>query len=137
MLVPPILSTRFGSGGTIQNSTASPILSNGLRPLSSLPKGKRKSVHWLTPTSSERVFSARGLTDLGYTVFGGQDSPYLWCKTPNKVSSWNFFDYLLERYQIVSIPGSGFGQSGEGFIRFSGFADPSSLGEALQRLKNG
>lgn len=77
----------------------------------------------------------QGLIDLGYTVFGGQDSPYLWCKTPQKISSWDFFDYLLERYQIVSIPGSGFGHSGEGFIRFSGFADPSSLGEALQRLK--
>lgn len=99
------------------------------------PQGQQE-IRALVGSYLERARLFRqGLIDLGYTVFGGQDSPYLWCKTPQKVSSWDFFDYLLERYQIVSIPGSGFGHSGEGFIRFSGFADPSSLGEALQRLK--
>jgi len=80
-----------------------------------------------------RMFREK-LTDAGFSVYGGVDSPYLWCKTPPKISSWNFFDYLLETHQVISIPGSGFGQSGDGYVRFSAFADPSALGEALKRF---
>lgn len=76
-----------------------------------------------------------GLQKLGYTVYGGVDSPYLWCKTPPKVNSWEFFDFLLENAHIVSIPGSGFGQEGNGYIRFSAFAEPTVIAEALQRFK--
>ena len=101
------------------------------------PEGQRE-VNALVNSYLERAHLFRqGLSGLGYTVYGGKDSPFLWCKTPEKVSSWNFFDYLLEQNQIISIPGSGFGLAGEGFVRFSAFADPSSLGEALERLKKG
>lgn len=76
----------------------------------------------------------KGLQNLGFTVYGGQDAPYLWCKTPSQCSSWNFFDLLLQEYQIISLPGRGFGHCGEGFVRFSAFANSSSLNKALNRL---
>ena len=75
-----------------------------------------------------------GLKKLGYTVFGGIDSPYIWCKTPPKITSWQFFDFLLDHANIVSIPGLGFGLEGDGYIRFSAFAEP--IGESLNRFKN-
>ena len=99
------------------------------------PQGQ-KEVKALVDSYLERArHFGQGLSDVGYTVYGGKDSPYLWCKTPDKISSWTFFDYLLQQNQIISLPGSGFGQGGEGFIRFSAFANPSSLCEALERLK--
>ena len=76
-----------------------------------------------------------GLKSIGYTVYGGVDSPYLWCKTPPKISSWAFFDFLLENAHIVAIPGSGFGPGGEGFIRFSAFANLEVIDETLVRFQ--
>lgn len=76
-----------------------------------------------------------GLKAIGYTVYGGIDSPYVWCKTPPKVSSWEFFDFILENIQVVTIPGAGFGLDGEGYIRFSGFAETPVIQETLQRFK--
>ncbi|HSX37655.1 MAG TPA: LL-diaminopimelate aminotransferase [Chlamydiales bacterium] len=96
----------------------------------------QEEVKALVRTYLERTGLLRqGLQNLGYTVYGGKDAPFLWCKTPSNMTSWQFFDFLLEHYQIVSIPGSGFGQSGEGFVRFSGFANPATLQMALQRLQ--
>lgn len=76
-----------------------------------------------------------GLKAIGYTVYGGVDSPYLWCKTPPRVSSWEFFNFLLENIHVVAIPGSGFGPGGEGFIRFSAFADLEVIDETLLRFQ--
>jgi len=75
-----------------------------------------------------------GLKNLGFVVYGGIDSPYIWCKSPNNLSSWQFFDLLLNQ-NIVTIPGSGFGQSGKGFVRFSGFASKEVIEKALTNLK--
>ncbi len=98
------------------------------------PQGQ-KEVKALVSSYLERAkMFHHGLKRLGYTVYGGVNSPYLWCKTPGGIDSWQFFDFLLKERQIISIPGSGFGQSGEGFVRFSAFADPFALSEALQRL---
>jgi LL-diaminopimelate aminotransferase len=77
-----------------------------------------------------------GLKGLGYTVFGGVDAPYLWVKTPDSFDSWSFFDHLLERARVISLPGSGFGRHGEGFIRLTAFAQRESIDRALERLKN-
>ncbi|MBI5346320.1 MAG: LL-diaminopimelate aminotransferase [Chlamydiae bacterium] len=77
-----------------------------------------------------------GLQKAGFTVFGGIDSPYVWCKTLNKMNSWDFFDYLLEKARIVTTPGSGFGPFGEEFVRFSGFASEDTVKKALNRLKD-
>ena len=62
-----------------------------------------------------------GLSEAGYTVFGGVNAPYIWLKTPDNMSSWDFFDYLLENVNIVGTPGSGFGPSGEGYFRLTAF----------------
>jgi len=76
-----------------------------------------------------------GLKRLGYTVYGGIDSPYIWCKCPKNLSSMEFFDYLLEN-NIVAIPGIGFGICGEGFVRFSGFASLKTINETLKKLSS-
>lgn len=76
-----------------------------------------------------------GLSQLGFTVFGGQNAPYIWLKTPENFDSWSFFDYLLQEVQIVGTPGAGFGPSGEGYFRLSAFALRESVQEALSRLK--
>lgn len=75
-----------------------------------------------------------GIIKLGYQCFGGDNSPYLWWKTPNNLSSWEFFDYLLQKYHILTIPGIGFGECGEGYVRVSAFSTPSKTTEALNRL---
>ncbi len=74
------------------------------------------------------------LTKLGYQIYGGQNAPYIWLKTPDGLSSWDFFDRLLTKVNIVSTPGSGFGPSGEGYLRLSAFAQPADVKEAMQRF---
>jgi len=76
-----------------------------------------------------------GLINLGYSVFGGIHSPYIWCKTKNNMSSWEFFDHLLKNAQIITIPGSGFGKCGEGFVRFSAFAKQDIIEKSLNNLQ--
>lgn len=75
-----------------------------------------------------------GLTKAGYSVVGGINSPYLWIKTPGDMTSWEFFDYLLERYHIVGTPGSGFGPSGEGYFRLTAFNSRENTVKAIERL---
>jgi LL-diaminopimelate aminotransferase len=76
-----------------------------------------------------------GLKKLGFTCFGGIDSPYIWWKTPKETSSWDFFDHLLQRCQLISIPGKGFGEYGEGYVRLSAFTTPEKTSLALERLQ--
>ena len=76
------------------------------------------------------------LTEAGYEVFGGVNAPYIWVKTKNDMSSWDFFDKVLNEANVVGTPGSGFGPAGEGYFRFSAFADRESTMEAMERIKN-
>ena len=76
----------------------------------------------------------RSLEKLGYGVYGGINAPYIWMKTPNGVSSWEFFDRLLKKANVVGTPGSGFGPSGEGYFRLTAFAQPDDVKEAMQRF---
>jgi len=76
----------------------------------------------------------RSLTDLGYTVYGGVNAPYIWLKTPNGQSSWDFFDTLLAQAHVVGTPGVGFGPAGEGYFRLTAFAQPDQVEEALDRM---
>ena len=76
-----------------------------------------------------------GLSALGYAVYGGENAPYIWCKTPEKTGSWEFFDILLNQCQIICTPGVGFGDAGEGFVRFSAFSKRADIEEALKRMK--
>ena len=77
-----------------------------------------------------------GLSSLGYEVYGGKNAPYIWCKTPGEMGSWEFFDLLLNQCQIVCTPGVGFGDAGQGFVRFSAFSNRQDCEHALQRIKN-
>lgn len=76
-----------------------------------------------------------GLQAAGLTVYGGVNAPYIWLKTPNGMSSWDFFDKLLSECHVVGTPGSGFGPSGEGFYRLSAFGDRQNVIEAIERIK--
>ena len=76
-----------------------------------------------------------GLKEAGYEVFGGVNSPYVWLKTPNNLSSWDFFDELLEKANVVGTPGSGFGPHGEGYFRLTAFGTKENSIEAIKRIK--
>ena len=76
-----------------------------------------------------------GLIEAGFTVYGGVNSPYVWLKTPNNMSSWDFFDELLEKANVVGTPGSGFGKCGEGFLRLTAFGTKENSIEAINRIK--
>jgi LL-diaminopimelate aminotransferase len=75
------------------------------------------------------------LASLGFTVFGGINAPYVWVKAPGNLKSWDLFDKLLKEANVVATPGSGFGPSGEGYIRFSAFAAKENVEEAMRRIK--
>jgi LL-diaminopimelate aminotransferase len=74
------------------------------------------------------------LTEAGFAVYGGVNAPYIWLKTPNQLSSWDFFDQLLETANVVGTPGSGFGAAGEGYFRISAFNSRENVLEAMQRI---
>lgn len=76
-----------------------------------------------------------GLASAGYTVSGGVNAPYIWLKTPDQMTSWEFFDYLLEKANVVGTPGSGFGPSGEGYFRLTAFGSYDNTLEAIERIK--
>ncbi len=76
-----------------------------------------------------------GLDGLGVKTFGGVNAPYVWAKTPDGVSSWEFFDRLLEKANVVGTPGSGFGSCGEGYFRLSAFGKKDQVEEAVDRIR--
>ncbi|MEG1139828.1 MAG: LL-diaminopimelate aminotransferase [Lachnospiraceae bacterium] len=76
-----------------------------------------------------------GLKEAGYTAFGGVNAPYVWMKTPKGMTSWEFFDYLLEEANVVGTPGSGFGPSGEGYFRLTGFGTYQATAQAIERIQ--
>lgn len=78
----------------------------------------------------------QGLQDAGLCVYGGVNAPYIWCKTPDGMGSWAFFDKLLKEAGVVTTPGAGFGPSGEGYIRLTAFGGADATREAVERIVN-
>ena len=78
---------------------------------------------------------AKTMEELGIQYTGGKNSPYIWLKCPNGMSSWEFFDYLLHEIAVVGTPGEGFGKNGEGWFRLTAFGDREKTKEAMQRMK--
>lgn len=76
-----------------------------------------------------------GLEEAGFTVYGGVNSPYVWLRVPEGMTSWEFFDKLLEEVNIVGTPGSGFGTHGEGYFRLTAFGTKENTIEAIERIK--
>ena len=77
----------------------------------------------------------QGLEEAGFSVYGGVNSPYVWLKVPEGMTSWEFFDQLLEKANVVGTPGSGFGAHGEGYFRLTGFGTKENTVEAIERIK--
>lgn len=75
------------------------------------------------------------LTELGFEVFGGENAPYIWLKTPKGMSSWDMFDLMLNEAHLVCTPGVGFGPSGEGYVRLTAFGQREDSLEAMERIK--
>ncbi|HOU68855.1 MAG TPA: LL-diaminopimelate aminotransferase [Paludibacteraceae bacterium] len=100
------------------------------------PKGiKERQV--LTDYYMENAhFIRETLIQLGYQVWGGVNSPYLWMKTPKGITSWKFFEEMLYEHNIVCTPGVGFCPGGEGYVRFTSFANREDMEEAMARLRS-
>ncbi|WP_026505554.1 LL-diaminopimelate aminotransferase [Butyrivibrio sp. NC3005] len=82
------------------------------------------------------TFLYNGLKDAGYEVYGGKNSPYVWLRTPDNMTSWEFFDLLLDKANVVGTPGSGFGPSGEHYFRLTAFGSYENSVRAMERIKN-
>ena len=76
------------------------------------------------------------LTKAGFSVSGGVNAPYIWLETPDKMTSWEFFDYLLKNANVVGTPGSGFGSHGEGYFRLTAFGTYENTLKAIDRIKS-
>ena len=99
------------------------------------PEGKEQIKEQVAYYKNNARILYDGLKELGYTVSGGVNSPYVWLKTPDGMTSWEFFDRLLEVANVVGTPGSGFGPSGEGYFRLTGFGTKEATLEAIDRFK--
>lgn len=99
------------------------------------PEGKAQVKESLAYYQKNAKVIFEGLKSAGLTVSGGVNSPYIWCKTPDGLGSWEFFDKLLEQANVVTTPGAGFGPSGEGYIRLTAFGGAEATEEAVARIK--
>lgn len=98
------------------------------------PEGKKQLAGQIRYYLENAGMILEGLTRAGYTVSGGTDAPYVWMKTPNGMSSWEFFDTLLTQAGVVGTPGSGFGACGEGYFRLSAFGTHENTIKAIERI---
>ena len=99
------------------------------------PEGKQQLKEQVAYYMKNAAYIREELADAGFTVSGGVNAPYIWLKTTNGMTSWEFFDYLLERANVVGTPGSGFGPSGEGYFRLTAFGSHENTKEAVRRIK--
>ncbi|MBP7508918.1 MAG: LL-diaminopimelate aminotransferase [Prolixibacteraceae bacterium] len=97
-------------------------------------EGKKETAEIIAYYLENARIMRESLAKAGYKVFGGVNAPYVWVKTKNNMKSWDFFDMLLNEINVVGTPGSGFGPSGEGYFRFSAFADRENVIEAMDRI---
>ncbi len=100
------------------------------------PQGKKEIQANIQTYLENTKLLKKALQKIGFNVYGGTDSPYVWCQTKDNMSSWDFFDLLLNKANIIALPGSGFGKAGEGYIRFSGFAKSDDINQAVENIKN-
>ena len=98
------------------------------------PEGKKEINEVIEYYMANAKVIRESLSDLGLQVYGGVSSPYIWVKTPNNMDSWDFFDLLLNEANVVGTPGSGFGPSGEGYLRLTAFNTLENTKEAMDRI---
>lgn len=99
------------------------------------PEGKAQLAKQVAYYMNNAKVIKEGLQSAGYTFTGGVNAPYIWLKTPKGMTSWEFFDHLLENANVVGTPGSGFGPSGEGYFRLTAFGTYENTVEAIERIK--
>ena len=99
------------------------------------PEGKEQTMNQVNYYMNNARIIREGLSEAGYTVSGGVNAPYIWLQTPDKMTSWEFFDYLLEKANVAGTPGSGFGPSGEGYFRLTAFGSYENTLEAVERIR--
>lgn len=100
------------------------------------PQGRRQVQEQVAYYMKNAKAIYQGLKEAGYSVSGGVNAPYIWLKTPDGMSSWEFFDYLLEHANVVGTPGSGFGPSGEGYFRLTAFGSYENTLAAIKRIQS-
>ena len=98
-------------------------------------EGKKQTAEQIAYYMNNAKIIKEGLAEAGFTVSGGVNAPYIWLATPDGMTSWEFFDYLLKNANVVGTPGSGFGPSGEGYFRLTAFGTYENTLEALKRIK--
>ena len=98
------------------------------------PQGAREVDEAIAYYHANARVIKEGLEAAGYDVYGAVNSPYAWVRTPDGMGSWDFFSLLLERANVITTPGAGFGPSGEGYIRLTAFGDAASTREAIERI---
>ena len=120
-------TTKFnGASYVIQRGAAAIFTPEGSAQIDETIDYYRKNAHMIK----------EGLEAAGYEVYGAVNSPYIWCKTPDGMGSWDFFRKLLTEANVITTPGAGFGPSGEGYIRLTAFGSAESTKEALERIAN-
>ena len=97
--------------------------------------GKKQTAEQVAYYMNNAKTIREGLTEADYKVSGGVNAPYVWLQVPEGMTSWEFFDYLLENANVVGTPGSGFGPSGEGYFRLTGFGTYENTVKAIERIK--
>lgn len=100
------------------------------------PEGRKQIIENIKYYQENAKIIKEGLIKAGFEVYGGVNSPYIWLKTPNNMKSWDFFDVLLEKANVVGTPGSGFGPAGEGYFRLTAFGTKENSIEAIERINN-
>lgn len=98
-------------------------------------EGKKQTKEMVAYYMENAKTIREGLAAAGYTVSGGVNAPYIWLKTPDNMTSWEFFDHLLNTANVVGTPGSGFGPSGEGYFRLTAFGTHENTKRAIERIK--
>ncbi|MDE6379783.1 MAG: aminotransferase class I/II-fold pyridoxal phosphate-dependent enzyme, partial [Muribaculaceae bacterium] len=119
--------TKFNGASYISQRAAEAVYS---------PEGRRQIMETVEYYMENARMMRDALSYAGYETAGGVDSPYIWLKTPDGMTSWDFFDYLLKTRGIVGTPGSGFGAEGEGYLRLTAFNTHEATREALARIHN-
>jgi LL-diaminopimelate aminotransferase len=99
------------------------------------PEGKKQVRATINYYMKNARIMREELTNMNFKVYGGADAPYLWVRTPNGMSSWEFFDWMLHSAHVVCTPGAGFGPSGEGYVRLTAFGTHENTEEALHRIE--
>ncbi len=127
------LNAMWNRRQTTKFNGASYIIQKGAAAIYT-PEGKRQVEDAIDFYRNNARVIKEGLEAAGLEVYGAVNSPYIWCKTPDGMGSWDFFNKLLEEANVVTTPGAGFGPAGEGYIRLTGFGDADATREAVDRI---